>query len=234
MSKRLALIIPAYNEEKAIAPLILQIHAELAVPGFVIDPVVVNDASKDRTASIARELPCILLNLPVNLGIGGAVQTGFQYAWKNGYDYAMQMDGDGQHPPAEVSKLVTAMINSDADVVIGSRFLEKEGFQSTFLRRLGITYFKTLIKVITGIRITDCTSGFRIYNRKALENVAKSYPDEYPEPESFIIFKKNQLKVKEVPVIMIERQGGKSSINSFHSVYFVLKVTLATLFASLK
>ena len=234
MSKRIALIIPAYNEEKAIGPLIGQISSMISVPGFVIDPIIVNDCSKDRTAILASQFPCILLDLAVNLGIGGAVQTGFKYAWKMGYDYAIQMDGDGQHPPSEVSKLISAITSSDYDVVIGSRFLEKEGFQSTFLRRLGIVYFKYLIRILSGITITDCTSGFRIYNRKALEIVAKSYPDEYPEPESIILFKKKRMKVKEIPVVMIERQGGKSSISTFRSIYFVVKVTLATLLSSLK
>jgi glycosyltransferase involved in cell wall biosynthesis len=232
--QRIAIIIPAYNEEHAIGSLIRDIRSSVTLPGIIIDPVVVNDCSRDRTAALARQLPCILLDLPINLGIGGAVQTGLKYAWENGYDYAMQMDGDGQHPPSQVNAMVNAMQTTGSDVIIGSRFLEKEGFQSTFLRRLGIGYFKFLIRFLTGNIITDCTSGFRIYNRTALKVVSSTYPDEYPEPESFILFRKNGLKVSETPVVMIERQGGISSINTFRSVYYIVKVTLAILLARVK
>ena len=175
-----------------------------------------------------------MLNLPVNLGIGGAVQTGFKYALLKGYDYAVQIDGDGQHPPSEIVKLFKAMQEQKLDVVIGSRFIDKLGFQSTFVRRLGINYFMFLNRLLTGQRITYSTSGLRLINRKTLEIAGNNYPDEYPEPESIVLYAFNNLKIGEVAVEMRERQGGISSIGSVASLYYLFKVSLAMFFTYLR
>ncbi len=231
---RIAAIVPAYNEEKAIAAVVNDI-VQLAETGNVtITVVVVNDCSVDATSEIISKLNCIALDLPVNLGIGGAVQTGFKYAYENGFDYAIQIDGDGQHPASEIPKLVNEIIEKKLDVVIGSRFLSREGFQSSAVRRFGINYFKWLNRFIVGVRISDSTSGFRIINKKALEIVTETYPDEYPEPEAIILYSLNNLKIGEVSVSMKERQGGVSSIGAVSSVYYMFKVTLAIIYTFIR
>lgn len=231
---KIAAIIPAFNEEKSIESVIAEIRALKSTAGLDIDAIVVNDCSRDRTSEIASKTECILLNLPVNLGIGGAVQTGFKYALLKGYDYAVQIDGDGQHPPSEIVKLFKAMQEQKLDVVIGSRFIDKLGFQSTFVRRLGINYFMFLNRLLTGQRITDSTSGLRLINRKTLEIAGNNYPDEYPEPESIVLYAFNNLKIGEVAVEMRERQGGISSIGSVASLYYLFKVSLAMFFTYLR
>jgi glycosyltransferase involved in cell wall biosynthesis len=231
---RIAVIIPAYNEEKSITGVVQDINTMAALENAVLRPVVVNDCSKDSTGKIIAGLNCVALNLPVNLGIGGAVQTGFKYAHAHGFDYAIQVDGDGQHPAAEIPKLVNAAMEQNADVVIGSRFLEKEGFQSSALRRSGIVFFKRLNKMLTGVTINDSTSGFRLLNKKALRIVSDYYPDEYPEPEAIILYSLNGLKIAEVPVTMKERQGGVSSIGGASSVYYMFKVSLAILYTFIR
>ena len=227
---RIAAIVPAYNEEEAIMCVVNEINALAESQQLLIDVVVVNDCSKDSTSEVISKLKCIALNLPINLGIGGAMQTGFKYALENGYDYAIQIDGDGQHPASEIPKIVNTAINGGFDVVIGSRFISKEGFQSSAFRRFGINYFKWLIRFLVGTVVNDSTSGFRLINHKVMETVAEYYPDEYPEPEAIIIYSLNNLKIGEVPVTMRERQGGVSSIGSFASVYYMFKVTLAIIF----
>ncbi len=231
---KVAVIVPAYNEEKAIAGVVTGINAIDPGTDILLDVIVINDCSVDQTALIASTLKCTLLDLPVNLGIGGAMQTGYIFAFENNYDYAMQVDGDGQHPPAEIPKLVHAIIEKNLDVAIGSRFLENKGFLSSFSRRMGILFFKHLIQMLCGIKVTDATSGFRIINKKALSLVSEQYPDEYPEPESIILFWKHNLKIGEVPVQMRERQGGQSSIRAFKSLYYMAKVSLAIFFKYLK
>ncbi|MEY8390593.1 glycosyltransferase family 2 protein [Lachnospiraceae bacterium 45-W7] len=223
-------IIPAYNESECIEQTIKDIreHAQ----GF--DYLIVNDCSTDQTREICEKNGFNLVNLPINLGIGGAVQTGYRYAWENGYDVAVQIDGDGQHDASFLQEMSEAMIRESADMLIGSRFIEKEGFQSSFLRRVGITYFTALIKLLTGTTITDPTSGLRMINRSVIEIFAKDYPKDYPEPESVVAVLRNKKQVKEIPVIMRERQGGSSSIGSIRSVYYMVKVTLAILVESLR
>lgn len=233
MSK-IAVIVPAYNEEKSIAAVVQSIKALGTQHNLAIDAIVVNDCSKDRTADIIAQLDCIALNLPINLGIGGAVQTGFKYAFHHNYDLAVQMDGDGQHPAEELPKLLKTMETEQLDVVIGSRFINKQGFQSTFMRRVGIKYFQWLNRILVGIEITDNTSGFRLINRKALALVTTYYPDEYPEPEAIILYSLKHLKIGETATLMKERQGGVSSISAFHSVYYMLKVSLAILFTFIR
>ncbi len=174
------------------------------------------------------------LNNPINLGIGGTVQLGFIYANKNKYDFAVQMDGDGQHPPSELVKLLTPLLNNEADVIIGSRFIDKEGFQTSFLRRFGINFFSKLNKFLVGVTIRDSTSGYRSYNMMAIKELIKYYPDEYPEPEAIVFLVNKKLRLKEVPVIMNDRLAGVSSIRRFSSIYYMVKVSLNTIFLHLK
>ena len=224
------IIIPAYNEGECIERTIQDIekHAQ----GF--DYLIVNDCSTDNTREICEKNCFNRMNLPINLGIGGAVQTGYRYAWEHGYDMAVQFDGDGQHDASFLPRMSEAMVKEGADMLIGSRFIEREGFQSSFIRRVGITYFTGLIRVLTGKTITDPTSGLRMINRSVLEIFAKDYPKDYPEPESVVAVLRNKKRVKEIPVVMRERQGGSSSIGNVKSVYYMVKVTLAILVESLR
>ncbi|MGL4599638.1 MAG: glycosyltransferase family 2 protein [Bacteroidia bacterium] len=231
---RIAIVIPAYNESASIAGVVAELRRVANERGLDLMPVVVNDCSKDNTGEIIDGLPCVALHLPVNLGIGGAVQTGFRYAFENGFDYAIQVDGDGQHPADEIPNLIAAAAENKWDVTIGSRFLTGEGFQSTLMRRSGIRYFMRLNRFLTGITIHDTTSGFRVLNRRALEQVVQYYPDEYPEPEVLVMYARLGLRVGEVPVKMRERQGGVSSINMRRAVYYMGKVTLGTLFTRIR
>ena len=231
---KIAIIIPAYNEADAISDVILSISQEATKLELNFDIIVVNDCSTDFTAEIVEAFDCILLNLPSNLGIGGAVQTGYKYAYLNKYDFAMQIDGDGQHPPAEIHIIIFPALAQEADVIIGSRFINYTGFQSTILRRFGINYFKFLINLFCGIVITDCTSGFRIINRKALEIANNYYPDEYPEPESVIQYHLSGMQIKEFQVEMSQRMGGKSSIKAFNTLYYMIKVSIAILFTYIR
>ena len=227
---KVAVIIPCYNEVDNVLKLYEEIKSTQFSSNFIIEPIFINDCSTDGTKITLIESNIPHINLPVNLGIGGAVQTGFKYAYKNDFDIAIQMDGDGQHPPGELEKIILPFVNTAIDVVIGSRYIEKEGFQSTLMRRLGINYFKWLNKTLVGIKICDSTSGYRAINRKALEIVSNYYPDEYPEPESIVLYSMLNLKIMEVPVKMRERQGGKSSIRSYKTIYYMFKVTLGTIF----
>ncbi|WP_144940575.1 glycosyltransferase family 2 protein [Paenibacillus sp. 32O-W] len=219
-------IIPAYNEAKNIKNLINQLKI---IDNFNFDIIIINDCSDDDTSTICKELNIKVIDLPCNLGIGGAVQTGYKYADENGYDIAIQVDGDGQHRPEYLNDIIQPILQEKADMVIGSRYLEKQGFQSTFLRRLGIKYFSRLIELLTQQKITDPTSGFRAGNKKVIKLFSQRYPVDYPEPEAIIILSRNNLKVLEVPVIMSERREGTSSINWIRSIYYMIKVTLAIL-----
>lgn len=223
-------IIPAYNEEKSIVKTVNDIKEN--AKGF--DYVIVNDCSTDRTLEICKENNLCVLNLPINLGIGGAVQTGYLYAYKNGYDYAVQFDGDGQHDAKFLGEMRNYMESHDVDLLIGSRFIEKEGFQSSGLRRFGIKYFSHLIKLLTGVRITDPTSGMRMANRSVMEIYANCYPKDYPEPESAVAILNVGKKIEEYPVVMREREEGVSSISPIRSVYYMIKVTLAILVEALR
>ena len=223
-------IVPAYNESENIKDTVERIVQ--IVPDF--DYVVVNDHSKDNTLDILKENHFNYIDLPVNLGIGGAVQAGYLYALENDYDMAVQVDADGQHDVSYLKDLCEKMEKEQADMVIGSRFISKEGFQSTFMRRVGINYFTRMIKHLTGYRITDPTSGFRLANRKVIELFAQTYPRDYPEPESIVFLLKRHMKVVEEPVQMRERQGGVSSIQMKASVYYMIKVTLAIMIENLR
>ena len=219
------IIIPAYNESANIEKTVRDIEEN--AKGF--DYVIINDCSTDNTREICEAKGFNIVNLPINLGIGGAVQTGYQYAVRYGYDLAVQVDGDGQHDPQFLKQMADYMENHDVDMVIGSRFIEKEGFQSSFMRRVGITYFTGLIKLCTGKKITDPTSGLRMAGRRVIRMFADSYPKDYPEPESVVSVLRKGYRVDEIPVVMRARQGGESSITMKKSVYYMIKVTLAIL-----
>ena len=218
-------IIPAYNEEASIVNTVQDIldHA----PGF--DYVVINDCSKDRTLQRCRENGLNVIDLPVNLGIGGGIQTGYRYAVEHGYDVAVQFDGDGQHDASYLQAMADRLERDDLDMVIGSRFIENEGFQSTGLRRFGINFFKFLIELLYGGTITDATSGMRMCSRRVMEEFSVDYPQDYPEPETVARLLRKKYKVQEIPVVMRERSAGTSSINPAKSVYYMIKVSLAIL-----
>lgn len=227
------LVIPCFNEEANISTLLTAIK-QITLPGINLVALPVNDCSKDNTITEIKKHTSTYLNLAVNLGIGGAVQSGFKYAYKNNFDIAIQLDGDGQHPVNEIINLIEPILKNEADVVIGSRFITKQGFQSSTLRRTGIKYFKNLNKLLLGLTVTDSTSGFRALNKKAIEVVNEYYPDEYPEPEAIVLYTLNNLRIKEIPVMMLERTGGQSSIGSISSIYYMMKVTLGILFIYLR
>lgn len=220
---RTLLIIPVYNESENIAFLLKEISTNY--PQY--DYVVINDCSTDETQRILSSLKAHCINLPVNLGIGGGVQTGYQYALEYGYEIAVQIDGDGQHDPKYIKNVIVPIESGQADVVIGSRFLEKEGFQSSHLRRFGIVILSTLIKFLCGVNIRDVTSGMRAVDQKMIAEYAKNYAQDYPEPEAILTAGMMKAKVMEVPVQMRERQGGTSSISALRSIYYMIKVSIA-------
>ena len=227
---RKLVIIPAYNEQGGIVKTVEDVKKY--APEF--DYIVIKDCSTDKTLTVCREHGFPLVNLPVNLGIGGGVQTGYVYAFRNGYDIAVQFDGDGQHNARYLNEMADKLEREHLDMVIGSRYIKKEGFQSSGLRRLGIRYFTWLIKLITRQKITDPTSGMRMANRDVIEIYAKNYPKDYPEPESVVTILKKGKKVEEIPVQMNAREEGVSSISPKKSVYYMIKVTLAILIAALR
>lgn len=221
---KVLIIIPAYNEEKNLKSLIEKIRNI----NNSYDIVVINDCSKDQTNKLCEDIGVEVIDLPINLGIGGAVQTGYKYAYYKNYDIAVQVDGDGQHN-AEYIELLVKEIYNGYNFCIGSRFINNEGFQSTLTRRIGIKYFSFLIKLVSGFVITDPTSGFRACDKKVIELFCDYYPQDYPEPETLVMLKKKHFKICEVPVIMNERKDGKSSIFGFKSIYYMIKVTLAVI-----
>ena len=225
---KILIVIPAYNESKNL-PKVLENIRNVSAD---YDIVVVNDCSTDDTQQIAKDHGCSVISLPVNLGIGGAVQTGFKYARLNGYDIAVQVDGDGQHNPEHIEALV-GKIAEGYNVCIGSRFIDNKGYQSTHLRRMGIRFFGLLLKLLTGRFFTDPTSGFRAFDKKAIEYFSVSYPGDYAEPESILMLVKKKMRIAEIPVVMNERANGKSSIGSVKSIYYVIKVTVAICIAGL-
>ena len=222
MSKVL-LIIPAYNEEESLRSLIEEIKTVCPY----VDYLVVNDCSSDDTERLLEELGANYITLPCNMGIGGAVQSGYRYAAQNGYDIAIQIDGDGQHDVRFVKDMVKLIEDKQADVVIGSRFIDKESFQSSQARRIGIRILSVLIRLMCGAKVKDVTSGFRAVNRRFIELFAENYPDDYPEPEVIVTAKLYGAVIKELPVVMRERTTGKSSINLKRSIYYMIKVSLA-------
>jgi len=225
---KVLIIIPAYNEQDNIGDLIEKIKGNNYE--HIVDILVINDKSIDNTALIARNHGATVIDLPCNLGIGGAVQTGYKYAALHNYDVAIQVDGDGQHNPEYIDLLVTPIASGAADMVVGSRYIQFEGFQSSKLRRIGILYLKNLINMLSGLKITDPTSGYRACSKEIISLFAINYPSDYPEPESIMYVKRKGFNVMEIPVIMNERKAGISSINFHRSIYYMIKVSLAILF----
>lgn len=228
---KVLLIIPAYNEEENI----LNTCNKIKEFSDELDFIVINDGSKDNTQKILEENNLNHINLIKNLGIGGAVQTGYKYAYENGYDIAIQFDGDGQHDVNYVPNICKPIIEGKADMVIGTRYLDKSEskFQSTFMRRFGSKIICTLIKLTTKTKVTDPTSGFRAVNKDIIKVFANEYPSDYPEPESIVNITNLGYKIMEVPVSMNEREGGKSSINVWKSAHYMIKVSLAIIIDSL-
>jgi len=222
-------IIPAFNEAGCIVNTVNDIIEN--APEF--DYVVINDCSRDDTYKLCLEHGFNVVNLPINSGIGAAVQTGYLYAKRYGYKYAIQVDGDGQHDAAFLGTMARYMEEHGTGMLIGSRYIEKQGFQSSGLRRFGIKYFTVLIKILTGKKITDPTSGMRMVGRDIIEYFAEEYPKDYPEPETAVTIVKRGWSVEEIPVVMKERQAGTSSISPKRSVYYMIKVSLACLMAAI-
>jgi glycosyltransferase involved in cell wall biosynthesis len=225
---RVAAVVPAFEEEAAIGAVV----AEIVAFDPSIDVVVVDDGSSDGTAAAAAAAGATVVRLPFNLGIGAAVQTGFRWALERDYDLAVRLDGDGQHDPAELPKLLAPIERDEADVVTGSRFREEEdGYRPPLGRRVGITWFARLVSLLSGQRVTDTTSGFQALNRSGIELFARDYPSDYPEVEATVLLLKHRLRLVEVPVRMREREHGSSSITFLRSVYYAIKVTLALFIA---
>ena len=230
---KVLMIIPAYNESKSIVNTVKSLDKAIQ-NNYTLDYIVVNDGSDDNTRDICIENNINFIDLPNNLGIGGAVQTGYKYALYNNYDIAIQFDGDGQHDSTYIDALVKEVINGN-DIVIGSRFVkELSEFKSTAVRRMGINFLSKLIKLCTKKRIYDPTSGFRAANRKVIQEFAKDYPIDYPEPDTIVSIIKKGYRVSEIPVKMNERKEGKSSLNTniFKPFYYMLKVSMAILVTS--
>ena len=221
--RRVALV-PAFNEEQNVGRVVGEIRAF----DPELDVVVIDDGSYDRTAEIARAAGARVLRLPFNLGIGGAVQTGFRYAFERGYDVAVRLDGDGQHDPSQLGVVLAPVLAGEADIAVGSRFAAQgDGYRSSRSRRVGIRLLAWVVSRIVGRRVTDTTSGFQALNRRAIELFARDYPHDYPEVEAAVMVSRHRLRSIEVPVSMRERAGGRSSITAVRSVYYMVKVLLA-------
>jgi glycosyltransferase involved in cell wall biosynthesis len=220
--RRLA-IVPAYNEAEAIDAVI----AELRSFDPELEIVVVDDGSMDGTARHAEKLGVAVVRLPFNLGIGGAMQTGYQYAHEHGFDLAIQVDGDGQHDPKEIAQLIEPLLVGEADMAVGTRFAGGRRYRPPFARRIGIQLFARVVSLIVRQRVTDTTSGFRAVNRKGIALFASDYPHDYPEVETTVLVHQHRLRMVEVPVAMRTRAAGRSSITLFQSIYYMLKVSIA-------
>lgn len=221
------IIIPAFNESENIEKVVKSLMDNYPQGDYVV----INDCSTDTTADILDRHNINHIDLCCNLGIGGAVQSGYIYAKEKGYDCAVQMDGDGQHDSSYIPKLIENIENGKANIVIGSRFIKKEGFQSSGMRRFGIKFLSSIIKLVSGASVKDVTSGFRAVDKNYIDFYSKNYASDYPEPEAIVAAKLSGAKIAEVPVIMKERTGGVSSISPFKSVYYMIKVSIAILFA---
>jgi glycosyltransferase involved in cell wall biosynthesis len=224
------IIVPARNEAEAIGAVLAELREH--VPHY--DVVVINDGSTDGTAAVARAAGCRVVDMPFNLGIGGAVQAGFKYAIDRGYAFAVQMDGDGQHPADQIEELIRPVRAGECEVCSGSRFLNGERYDGSAARRQGTRLLSWLCSALSGSRITDATSGFRAFGPRALAYLASYYPADYPEPEAIVLLSRRGMPVREVPVQMRRRQAGRSSIGGARSLYYMTKVCLSLLLAAVK
>ena len=225
---RTLLIIPAFNEAACIGAVVAGVRQH-----FSGDIAVIDDGSEDDTGQVAHEVGAVVLRHSCNLGIGAAVQTGFLYALREGYDLVVRQDGDGQHDAAQIPRLLELLERDEADIVVGSRFLAREGYQSTLVRRIGI-FILGIVSSLVGTRITDPTSGYWAVNRRALKVLARSQPDDYPETEALVLASRAGCRVREQPVIMYARIAGRSSISAIYSGFYMLKVVLALLIGRLR
>ena len=216
-------IVPAFNEERNI----VRVLEELRAFDSGLEVVVVSDGSTDRTAEVAAAAGAHVIRLPFNLGIGGAVQTGFRYAWEEGFQLAVRVDGDGQHDPSQLGRVIAPVLADDADIVVGSRFAGDSAYRSSATRRIGIRLLAWIVSQIARQRVTDPTSGFQALNRRAIGLFAADYPHDYPEVEGMVMVIKHRLRLREVPVSMRMREHGRSSIGALASVYYMAKVLLA-------
>lgn len=223
-------IVPAYNEEESLPGVIQDLRDHMPDA----DILVVDDGSRDHTALAAKKRDVLVVSLPFNLGIGGAMQTGYLYAWKNGYDIAIQFDGDGQHKAEEIGSLIGTLESGRADMVVGSRFLRLSTYRPSFFRQLGIWIFSKVLSAVLGMKVTDPTSGFRAVNYNVLTFFAHMYPEDYPEVESIVLLHRAGMRTEEVAVDMRNRTGGRSSITPVRSVYYMVKVLLAVFIDLLK
>ena len=230
MIEKVLIIIPAYNEKDSLPGVIASVRREIPEA----DIIVINDGSSDTTGLIARREKVEVIDLPYNLGIGAAMQTGYQYGFTEGYDIAVQFDGDGQHPADQIRNILRPLKNGMADMIIGSRFLEETGYAPSFSRFIGIGMFARLISVIMGHKITDPTSGFRAANRAVIEFYSRHYPEDYPEVEALVLLHRAGFTMTEVAVKMERRMSGRSSITPVRGIYYMIKVTLAVLIDLLK
>jgi glycosyltransferase involved in cell wall biosynthesis len=221
---RVLVAIPAYREERKIGSVVASVRGL-----YTYDILVVNDGSPDSTSNAAREAGAIVLDLPCNLGIGGAVQTAFLYALKHGYDAVARLDGDGQHDPADIGRILEPILRGEADAAIGSRFLGETMYRISYPRIFGIRFFRILVNLFTGYRVTDPTSGFFAVNRRMMQLYSVYYPSDYPEVDSYILMHRANARAVEVPVRMYEREEGKSSITPFRAMYYMVKVTMSFL-----
>ena len=228
---KVLVIIPCFNEEKSVCTVVEGIDSYATSHSDVIikDYLIVNDCSTDATRSILQEHGLNYLDLPVNLGIGGCMQAGYLYAYEKGYDIVIQHDGDGQHDATFFGDVIRPIVDGVADIVIGSRFIEKEGFQSTGLRRIGIQMLSNIIKLCTGKKVYDVTSGYRAINKKYISFFSQRYAQDYPEPESIVDAIRAGAIILEIPVVMQERREGKSSIGALRSIHYMVKVSLSIL-----
>lgn len=222
--RRVLIAIPAYREERSIGRIVTELRTK-----FPYDVVVVNDGSPDGTSGAAREAGAIVLDLPCNLGIGGAVQTAFLFARERDYDAVIRIDGDGQHELADVGRVIEPILAGEADAVIGSRFIGDADYRGTIPRIFGIRFFRFLVNLFTGYRVTDPTSGFFAVNRRLVEFYSNHYPSDYPEVDAYILMHRLKARAVEVPVHMYPRAEGKSSITAFRAMYYMVKVTLSFL-----
>lgn len=227
---KVLVIVPAYNEEESIKKVVNEIKSK----NKDVDVIVVNDGSKDTTVKEAKNTEALVVDLPCNLGIGGAVQTGYLYAYNNNYDIAIQIDGDGQHDPSYIKQMVEIIQKKQADMVIGSRFIEKTGYKQTFMRKLGNNVLSFIIRILTGKKIYDTTSGYRASNREIIKRFANSYPFDYPEPDTNLQLIVSKKVIKEIPVEMRQRTTGKSFASPLKSVQYMIKVSLALFIARLR
>lgn len=227
---RVLIIIPAYNEAQSVGGVITSVRRDL--PGA--DIVVVNDGSTDSTSNVARERGAVVIDLPYNMGIGAAMQTGYKYAERMGYDIAVQVDGDGQHPPDQISRIISPVMEGKADIVIGSRFLGEGEYLPSLARSIGIKTFSLMLSLVTGQKVTDPTSGFRAVNKEVIRYYTRNYPEDYPEVEAVVLLHKAGFTIMEVPVRMEARVWGKSSITYVRALYYMVKVSLAVLIDLMK